>query len=171
MYQGENQTALESQKQIRDAFLGLMHEKQYDSICVKEICERANVSRQTFYSLFKTKENVILHLMKCTCTRPKDEEVEQCFSIDEFSISFADFIYVNFDFFQLLIAHDLYPILYRSIYTMFQCCQENQDTMYRFMTGGLTGFISGVVTDDTNKDKAYLTRMIQCLFLGDYFKQ
>lgn len=63
MYQGSNPIALQSQQMIVDALLNLMEKKEFSKINVKELCSSAMISRQTFYTLFGSKEEVIgLHL-------------------------------------------------------------------------------------------------------------
>ena len=63
MYRGTNATALQSQKLMIGALLSLMEEEPFAKITIKSICARAMVSRQTFYTLFDSKEEVIgLHL-------------------------------------------------------------------------------------------------------------
>lgn len=65
MYQGKNPKALQSQRMIIQALLSLMEEEPFVKITIKSICMRAMVSRQTFYALFDSKEEVIgLHLDK-----------------------------------------------------------------------------------------------------------
>lgn len=63
MYEGCNKTALTSQSAIAGALLSLMEEKPYSRISVSEICKCAGVSRQTFYTLFSSKENIVLYVL------------------------------------------------------------------------------------------------------------
>ena len=63
MYNGNNKTALASQRQIAAAFTALLREKPYSQISVSAICKEAGVSRQTFYSLFSSKENIVLYVL------------------------------------------------------------------------------------------------------------
>ena len=44
---------------LRDALTGLIREKPYDSIVVKEILDRANVGRTTFYTHFRDKDELL----------------------------------------------------------------------------------------------------------------
>ena len=44
---------------LRDALTSLIREKAYDSIVVKEILDRANVGRSTFYSHFRDKDELL----------------------------------------------------------------------------------------------------------------
>ncbi|MDO4651055.1 MAG: TetR/AcrR family transcriptional regulator, partial [Eubacteriales bacterium] len=73
MYCGSNKTALMSQKAISEAFLSLLQEKDFSSISVSELCKCAGISRQTFYSLFQSKEDVICYeLQKNYCFSVKE---------------------------------------------------------------------------------------------------
>jgi AcrR family transcriptional regulator len=47
-------------KPLRDALASLISEKPYDSIVIKEILDRANVGRSTFYMHFRDKDDLLL---------------------------------------------------------------------------------------------------------------
>ena len=47
-----------TQALLRKALISLVHEKPYDSIVVKEILDRANVGRSTFYTHFHDKDEL-----------------------------------------------------------------------------------------------------------------
>ncbi len=57
-----------TRKALRNAFVELMMEKGYDAISIKDIIERANVGRSTFYSHYADKERLFVsqldHLME-----------------------------------------------------------------------------------------------------------
>lgn len=59
MYTGKHKTAVKSQKLIAESFFDLLQERAYYDVSIKEICSKAGISRQTFYSLYGTKEDVI----------------------------------------------------------------------------------------------------------------
>ena len=42
------------------AMYQLMLKKEYDDICVKDICDKANVSRMSFYRYFNNKEDIFI---------------------------------------------------------------------------------------------------------------
>jgi len=48
-----------TQKLLRDALHSLIREKDYDSIVVKEILDRANVGRSAFYTHFRDKDELL----------------------------------------------------------------------------------------------------------------
>ncbi len=47
-------------KALRDALDSLIREKSYDSIAVKEILDRANVGRSTFYTHYRDKDELLV---------------------------------------------------------------------------------------------------------------
>ena len=49
-----------TQKSLHDALISLALEKNYDSITIQEILDRANVGRATFYSHFKGKDELLM---------------------------------------------------------------------------------------------------------------
>jgi len=49
-----------TQKALREALTSLIGEKPYDAIAVKEILDRANVGRSTFYMHFRDKDELLL---------------------------------------------------------------------------------------------------------------
>ena len=67
MYTGDHKTAKLSQTLITDALLTLLETVPFTDISVSRLCQQAQVSRQTFYSLFGTKENVLLHALETSC--------------------------------------------------------------------------------------------------------
>ena len=66
MYQGNNPTAINSRDWLINALLSLMETRPYSKITVKDICAKADLSRQTFYNFFETKDDIIRYrIHKC----------------------------------------------------------------------------------------------------------
>lgn len=63
MYNGNNKTALNSQKRIVEAMLEMVENESYDNITIKDICKRANISRQRFYYLFESKDEIVMYYL------------------------------------------------------------------------------------------------------------
>ena len=63
MYNGNNKTALNSQKRIVEAMLEMIENESYDNITIKDICKRANISRQRFYYLFESKDEIVMYYL------------------------------------------------------------------------------------------------------------
>lgn len=53
-----------TQALLRNALTSLIHEKSYDAISVKEILDRANVGRSTFYTHFTGKDELLASGLK-----------------------------------------------------------------------------------------------------------
>jgi AcrR family transcriptional regulator len=49
-----------TQRFLHEALFSLIHEKSYDAIVVKEILDRANVGRSTFYTHFRNKDELLV---------------------------------------------------------------------------------------------------------------
>ena len=72
MYCGTNKTALQSQRQIADAMMALLREKPYSQVTISELCKAAGISRQTFYTLFTSRENVMVFTLRARyCDGPE----------------------------------------------------------------------------------------------------
>lgn len=59
MYHGGNPTALQSQQWLVEAMTELMLEKPFIQITVRDLCRKADLSRQTFYNFFPDKEALL----------------------------------------------------------------------------------------------------------------
>ena len=72
MYCGNNKTALQSQRQIAVAMMALLGEKPFSQITISELCKAAGISRQTFYTLFTSRENVMVFTLQAQyCDGPE----------------------------------------------------------------------------------------------------
>lgn len=57
----ENPISVRSKRRISDALLELMQVTPFSKISIKDIVDRAGLTRQTFYHNFETKEDVLLY--------------------------------------------------------------------------------------------------------------
>lgn len=55
----ENPITKRSKKSIVSAMMGLLHEKSFEKITIKEIMEKADMARRTFYGNFNSKDEII----------------------------------------------------------------------------------------------------------------
>ena len=61
MYPGSNPSALRSREEIAAAFLTLLRTTPPEELSVKEIMDAAGLSRQTFYQIFVSREEILEH--------------------------------------------------------------------------------------------------------------
>ena len=149
MYEGCNKTALTSQSAIAGALLSLMEEKPYSRISVSEICKCAGVSRQTFYTLFESKDNVIaFELERKYCFRPEEHECcRSSMSLEDICHAYSIYITECRDILALLVRNDILYLLQDNLYNSFLSCSfylpecPGRDRVYAadFLAGGLTG--------------------------------
>ncbi len=59
MYQGNNPSALRSRNEIVRSFLFLLEETDLEDLSIKQIMDATGLSRQTFYQIFDSKEEII----------------------------------------------------------------------------------------------------------------
>ena len=59
MYEGNNKQAVQSQRWLADSLCKLMEKTPYEKIAIGEICSHADLSRQTFYNLFDSKDEIL----------------------------------------------------------------------------------------------------------------
>ena len=59
MYTGTNPAALRSRDEIVQAFLTLLENTSLENMAVKQLMEATDLSRQTFYQIFNSKEEIL----------------------------------------------------------------------------------------------------------------
>ena len=151
MYKGTNKTALASQAQIADALISLMEEKNFASISVCELCKRAEVSRQTFYSLFESKEKVVnFELEMKYCVSLGGEPCccsGEAVSIDDICRIYASYIKEKREFIRLLEKNNMLTFVYEDMYnSLLNCGSFFRETIGRereYICAGLAGLFAG----------------------------
>lgn len=178
MYCGCNPTALSSQTQISEALTRLLAEKSYTKITVSELCRASGVSRQTFYSLFSSMENVVVFtLQEKACRLPR--ETETLSSLEQLCKSYSAYICENRDYLKMLVDNKVAYLLYDSIRASLLCCRaQSADASRReaqytshFLAGALTGVVQQYCAEDPPPSADVLDRMLHDLFSGVLFRQ
>ena len=161
MYQGKNRTALASQRQIAGALRDLMLERPYDEISVAELCRRAGVSRQTFYSLFHAKDNVVIYLLR---EKGGIREILQAAEGDnqlrQLCRAYGRYVVQRREVLRLLADNGITDMLYE-IFHEFLCdddrfycdlLEEYREYMADFLAAGLTGLTETFVRQELDAD-------------------
>ena len=177
MYQGENKTAQFSQRLIADAMLALLETESFAGLSVTEVCRRAQVSRQTFYSLFGTKEQVLAYALQADCCYEPGEREQECRSscLREFCRGYSRYIVSNRNVLELLVRNDLMHCLYdMQVESLLSCrgFMEGLDRMERrylvdFIASGMSSIARTYVLTGCSLDAASLDRLMVRLFRGD----
>lgn len=180
MYQGSNKSALLSQKLISEALLRLLEERSFSDISVSDLCREAQVSRQTFYSLFGTKENVIIYELKHNCCFLPEEKDTSCHSavFRSFCEGYSRYIADKSHLIGLLVKNDmihfLYDVQYRSLmdckYFIRDVSDEERIFIVDFIASGMNSIAKNYILTGKTADVKALERLMFSLFGGLYFR-
>ena len=185
LYCGTNKTALASQDQIANTLLALMKEKPYDEISVSELCRCAGISRQTFYSLYQSKENVVIRILQnyyCYMPAehlpenehdPGDQSLNSC-RMEVFCRDYCRYLTDHADFIHLLVENNITHLLYDSIYeSMHECgCllgkleAEQRSYSAGFIASGFVGIAKVYVERNCEDGADELADTLISLFSG-----
>lgn len=177
MYCGTNPTALLNQRQLAKALFQLMETKPFSAISVSELCREASISRQTFYSLFDSKESVVTYtLTERYCYSPETEGEDACHSLRQMCAEYGDYLRSHADFLRTLVDNDLIYLLYDSLYdTLLDCgcflsemTAEIRDYAADFMAGGFTSIARTYIRTGAHTDPTLLDGLIYGLFNGSF---
>lgn len=179
MYHGDNKTAQLSQQLIADAMIRLLETNAYADINVSMICREAQVSRQTFYTLFGSKENVLIYLLQASCCYKPEQKKSACRSADFrcFCQGYSSYIIEKRNILELLVKNDmmhcLYDVQYESIMGCEQFMQEitGDDRIYLidFIASGMNSIAKNYVITGCHADEEFLEKLMYRLFGGIYF--
>lgn len=108
MYQGTNPSALRSREWITEALLALLEEKVYTQITVKDICRKADLSRQTFYQIFESKDEVMEYQFRELFSEFRDRCADfDGISLKELTCRFFEFFLEHKSFVGVLIDNNM----------------------------------------------------------------
>ena len=150
MYCGNNKTARTSQKNIACALLELLEEKPFSRISVSELCKAAGISRQTFYSLFESKDNVITYIFQenyCYSPEKDAEDFDGTDSLHQLCLGYSSYIIRQADFIRLLVENNIIYLMYDGLLESFSCCDcflphiqgDQRSYAASFYAGSMTG--------------------------------
>ena len=177
MYCGSNPTAILSQQQLAGAMLA---EKPFSAISVSELCREASVSRQTFYSLFDSKESVITYtLTEHYCYSPEPEQGSGRGTLRQMCADYSDYLQSHADFLRTLEDNDIIYLLYDGFYESLMSCdcfftgmaEEIRTYAADFMAGGFMSIARAYLRSGSRTDAALLEELIVGLFNGQLFRR
>lgn len=180
MYEGRNKTAICSQRAFSKALVELMKQKDYADITVSELCQQSGISRQTFYALFQTKENILRYEIIQNYAFPEHLTLPpQCSLARYIAHTFAQYIDSNYDFLKLLMAQNLMQVFYQSLVCLIGSREEllralapaSEQFMMRCISGAACGIINGFMSGDTRRSSQEMEDMIYQLYSGDLFRK
>jgi len=174
MYKGKNRTACASQRQIAEALLELLQEGSFQSVSIASICRRASVSRQTFYSLFESKENVILYELSISSPFEPDFESDDTLTLRQLARSYSRYLRSNRQLLNILVNNGIIHYMYDQQYSCLIRCPAfmrdypEQDRRFSadFIASGMTSIARSYILSGAEEDEEYLENLICSLFSG-----
>lgn len=179
MYQGKNPTAITSQRLLLDSLIELLKTKDFKDITISELCCHSGVSRQTFYSLFGTKENILLYqIEQANNTKPSPENTDTV-SITQTCENYSKYVASNYEHLSMLVGNELSEVLRVMIYNGMSSCNqsfvglddEEREYAALFMSSGLCSLTEKYIKSHKKPDKGELFRLSYKIMSGDIFKR
>ena len=159
MYNGKNPSALQSQQMLSEALVSLVDSYPFSEITVTMICTKAGVSRQTFYKMFDSKEDVARYVAKRKCLEFELSMIRyETLTMEELSAKTFSFFENNRKLIQNLVNNQLQHILLEQaqlaltdLLTCFDCDSANiMDESNRvFIAGGLCSMVMNWAEKDS----------------------
>lgn len=182
MYCGNNKTALMSQEQISQAMMRLIRQKPYAQISVSELCKAAGISRQTFYSLFTSRENVMIFTLQAQCGCQEAEEKRRPVSspgesLREICRGTSEYLYRNRDLIRILTDNHIDYLLYDTFHELLSqadCLWGRMDECTRsyassFYAGGVSCVARQYAREGCAASPQQLEELLIRLFSGSLF--
>ncbi len=154
--------ALQSKKMLEDALIRLMATNEYSKITITQICQEADLSRRTFYRLYKTKDDILNEHMALLATSfiEKIKEIKPKHYPEVAAVYFS-FWQEHIDLLKLLKKNMLLDTLYNmaekvapSILQIVKPTIKSNEKILKFALsysiGGLNGMLIRWVEDNMN---------------------
>lgn len=176
MYEGSNSTALQSKLAFGEALVRLMKEKNYKDINVRILCFEADMSRQTFYNLFNSMNEVLLNYLQEIYKKYFYEIVDDRISIRDLIEVFSEFMSDYDELISLIIDNNLTFVLQEAIYFgISEVASHYADVEYKeygtaFLSGALIAMVIHWIEDKDRLSIDELTGFLEKIFEGKYYR-
>ena len=183
MYCGTNKTALQSQRQTADAMIALLREKPFAQITISELCRAAGISRQTFYSLFSGREDVMVFTLRaqyCAALEVRAPEGAAAGgTLGWLCRSCSAYILRNRALIRMLVENHIDYMLYDSFYRAMDgcgCFLSGADRCVRryaagFLAGGITSVARRYAEEGCSSSERQLEALLEQLLSGGLFRE
>lgn len=179
MYHGNNPTALNSREWLVQALLSLMDSMPYSKITIKNICMQADLSRQTFYNFFETKDDIIRFcIQKCYTEMMSHLSQKSPLQLTDIIEQMAKTFNQHQQLIQTIINHHLDNLLEteiaRAIHLFTKHVKsDSDDSLSQYSEAFLIGAISHTILhwfkDPSPITVEQLSNLLFRIFSGNYF--
>ena len=164
-----NPTALTSQQMISETLKELLKEKEFKDISVSELCKLSGISRQTFYTLFGTKENILLYQLDQSPALAATETAQSnclCTPNDICAV-YANLVTSSYSMLQMLVDDGLTSVLGELLIHRLSACGQTymnlteEDRAYAivFISSGLCAITRKYIMEHPQPNEEELYRL------------
>lgn len=185
VYTGKNPKAILSQTLLADGLIDMMETTAFKDINIKNLCINSEVSRQTFYAVFDSKEDILSYIiLKRLQDFNKILIEKQATSISLISDVFLTWSHMNVKFLTLLHRNNLMYLLNRLIQRNinelreilskdreFTVQYDEENFVKVFISSALVGVVSEALEKEGRIDVEKLSKLVTRIFTGAYFKE
>ena len=179
MYNGNNPTAIKSQQWLTETLLELMEEKPYVDITIMDICKKADLSRQTFYNYFESKDELFRFLLRSTYER-KLTSLTEIPSSNEAISSFVSVVRDNPRMVNVivknnmgnLVSDEIFNAITRFLNRFVPDFDHQPDFAYHvvLLSGALTHFMLYYARNNEQLSEKEMTKILETFLSGKIFK-
>lgn len=180
MYEGNNPTALHSREWLVDALLSLMEERPYPEITVRDICRKADLSRQTFYNFFGSKDAVIRFCVhRCYSEMMERLSGSLPVKLSDITRQLTETLYANRELMELIVRHELGYLLELELVAVVrifaeQICDVHPVKLDQYASAFLSGAVAHMVLywfrDEEPLPREQLSELLCRILTGNYFR-
>lgn len=179
MYEGTNPTAIKSQQWLGNTLLDLMEQKPYEEISIKDICTNADLSRQTFYNYFESKDELFRYLLKSTY-EDKLNSIDEIPSSKEAISTFVNTMKENDRLVSVivknnmgnLVSDEIFKSITRFLNRFIPNFENQPDFAYHvvLLSGALTHFLTYYARNNNEMSEEKLTHILETFLSGKIFR-
>ena len=179
MYNGNNPTAIKSQQWLTETLLELMEEKPYVEISIMDICKKADLSRQTFYNYFESKDDLFRFLLRSMYTE-KLNALTEIPSSDEAISAFVSVVRDNPRMVNAIVKNNMGNLVSDEIFNAITSFlnsfipdfEHQPDFSYHIvlLSGALTHFMLYYAKNNKELSEKEMTKILETFLSGKIFK-
>lgn len=179
MYSGNNPTALKSQQWLVETLLELMEEKPYAEISIMDICKKSDLSRQTFYNYFESKDDLFRFLLRSTYEE-KLNSFSGIPSADEAISAFVSVVRDNPRMVNSIVKNNMGNLVSDEIFNaitdflnkFIPNFEHQPDFAYHvvLLSGALTHFMLYYARNNKELSEKEMTKILETFLSGKIFK-
>lgn len=179
MYDGNNPTALKSQQWLTENLLDLMEEKPYTEISIMDICKKADLSRQTFYNYFDSKDELFRFLLRSTY----EEKLLSLDTIPSSNEAISTFVTTMKDNSRLvsaivknnmgnLVSDEIFKSITKFLNKFIPNFESQPHFAYHIvlLSGALTHFLTYYARNNCELSEKEMTKILETFLSGKIFK-